>query len=151
MNELEQQVLSLAEDVWTNVLGTPTTLQPSKPLAEGESRVTGSVQISGAFSGAVAVECSLDLARRAAASMFALEEAAVGRSEIRDALGEIANMIGGNVKALLPAPSRLSVPEVVDDQLEAAAEKEPPTHAVSLGYEDHEIVISIVVADEDTT
>jgi len=34
--------------------------------------------------------------------------------EVTDALGELANMIGGNVKALLPEPCRISLPAVAD-------------------------------------
>ena len=33
-------------------------------------------------------------------------------AEVVDALGELTNMIGGNVKSLLPAPSQLSLPMV---------------------------------------
>jgi hypothetical protein len=32
--------------------------------------------------------------------------------EIADALGELANVVGGNVKAVLPGPSTLGLPEV---------------------------------------
>jgi len=33
---------------------------------------------------------------------------------MQDATGELSNMVGGNVKALLPQPSRLSLPSVVE-------------------------------------
>jgi hypothetical protein len=32
--------------------------------------------------------------------------------DIEDALGELANVVGGNVKAVLPGPSVLGLPEV---------------------------------------
>ncbi|MCW2532227.1 MAG: hypothetical protein JWP62_1797, partial [Blastococcus sp.] len=34
--------------------------------------------------------------------------------DVADAFGEIANVVGGNVKAALPGPSGLSLPEVGD-------------------------------------
>jgi hypothetical protein len=34
--------------------------------------------------------------------------------DVADAFGEIANVVGGNVKASLPGPSALSLPEVGD-------------------------------------
>jgi chemotaxis protein CheX len=43
--------------------------------------------------------------------MFQADEAPSGE-EIRDALGELTNVIGGNVKALFPGPSALSLPTV---------------------------------------
>jgi len=36
----------------------------------------------------------------------------VTSDEIGDALGELANVLGGNVKAMLPAPSTMSLPTV---------------------------------------
>jgi chemotaxis protein CheX len=47
--------------------------------------------------------------------MFDLEPEAVTLDETRDALGELTNMMGGNLKALLPGPSRLSLPTVVEE------------------------------------
>jgi chemotaxis protein CheX len=76
--------------------------------------LTGCVHIDGAWNGAALVECELPLARRITAVLFDRPAGDVSLHDVRDALGEITNMIGGNVKALLPAPSRLSLPTVVE-------------------------------------
>ena len=47
--------------------------------------------------------------RRAAAAMFAAPAESLFYTDLVDALGELTNMTGGNVKALLPGPSRLSL------------------------------------------
>jgi CheY-specific phosphatase CheX len=78
--------------------------------------MTGCVQISGAWDGAVTIQCSPDLARAAAAAMLEMEAAATSFDDVRDALGEIANMVGGNLKALLPGPTNLSLPLVVEGE-----------------------------------
>jgi chemotaxis protein CheX len=46
--------------------------------------------------------------------MLALEESdgAVSDADVADAVGELVNMIGGNVKSLMPGPSALSLPVV---------------------------------------
>ncbi|NIQ01639.1 MAG: chemotaxis protein CheX, partial [Nitrospinaceae bacterium] len=54
--------------------------------------------------------CPIPLARQAAAIMFQLQEDTAGPEEIQDAFGELANITGGNIKALLPEPSYLSLP-----------------------------------------
>ena len=46
------------------------------------------------------------------AVFFGTEPHHADPAEINDAIGEVANMIGGNVKALMPAPSQLSLPTV---------------------------------------
>ena len=44
--------------------------------------------------------------------MFHLEEQSAGPEDLQDALGELTNMTGGNIKSLLPEPCRLSLPTV---------------------------------------
>jgi chemotaxis protein CheX len=48
----------------------------------------------------------------AAAAMFGLSAVELTDAEVTDAVGELTNIIGGNIKSLLPGPSRLSMPVV---------------------------------------
>jgi chemotaxis protein CheX len=70
------------------------------------------VHISGAWEGVVTVESTSNLARRAASILLGVEEESATPEELGDTLGELTNIIGGNIKGLLPEPSRLSVPAV---------------------------------------
>lgn len=72
----------------------------------------GSVEISGTTQMTVSVDCSEVLARRLGAAMFDVDEEALSIEDVVDALGEVANIIGGNIKALLPGPSELGLPTV---------------------------------------
>ena len=76
-------------------------------------QLTGTIQITGAFRGAVILSVPHSVAAAAAAAMFALELSAVSEAEERDALGELTNMIGGHVKSMVPGPSQLALPAVV--------------------------------------
>jgi chemotaxis protein CheX len=78
----------------------------------GHRYVTAAVSITGEWEGTVAVACTDELARLVTAAFFGVEPADADDGEINDAIGEVANMIGGNVKALMPAPSQLSLPTV---------------------------------------
>lgn len=101
------------ETVWVAAVGLdvlgPEGSIPPPPLGS----FCGSVQITGAYRGAVTVSLSERLARRAAGAMFDTAPESISPEDLKDALGEIANMTGGNVKALLPGPSQLSLPQVV--------------------------------------
>ena len=44
--------------------------------------------------------------------MFSIEKGQVTDEEINDALSEMINIIGGNLKSLLPQPNQLSLPMV---------------------------------------
>jgi chemotaxis protein CheX len=105
----------IAERVWSMVLGLkllPVACDPGRP--EARDFVLGKVTISGNWRGSVTLGCSPSVARRAAAAMFGKEPAETDPGEIRDALGELTNMVGGNFKTLLKGDCRLSVPNVLD-------------------------------------
>ena len=44
----------------------------------------------------------------------------VGPGEVTDAVGELVNMVGGNLKGLVLAPSQLGLPLVVKGSIEPA-------------------------------
>ncbi|MCC7172970.1 MAG: chemotaxis protein CheX [Planctomycetes bacterium] len=76
--------------------------------------LTSLVQITGAWCGAVTFECTREMAKQIASAMFGSDAATVPDSEICDALGEVANMVGGAYKSLLPTPVNLSLPSVTE-------------------------------------
>ena len=116
MAHLEDSIADIVATVWETVLGMQVELDESMHLATVPEHPTyaGIVQIHGAWEGAIAVQCSEALARRTAMTMFDLTPDDVTTAELHDSLGEITNMIGGNLKALLPEPCLLGLPVVVE-------------------------------------
>ena len=105
------------DEIWGAVLGL--VLEPAGPddaQPEGTELVTGQVQITGEWSGAVFIELTAALARKATAAMFFTEPDEVTEDDLVDAVGELANMTGGNVKAQLEGPHALSLPSVTAGQ-----------------------------------
>ena len=98
-----------------NVFGSMAGLEPA--VAELEEaidgpRMTGVVQISGNWQGAILVQTTQELARTAAAAMLQIGADELTAGELQDALAELSNMIGGNIKGHVPGPSYLSMPTV---------------------------------------
>jgi chemotaxis protein CheX len=115
VNVSEDDICSLSADVWSSILGLEAVPAGTAPSAVEERTLTGCVHISGGpWEGTVSLECPTALATAAAAAMFGMEPEELSREEIDDALGELANMTGGGVKALVPGPSALSLPTVVE-------------------------------------
>jgi chemotaxis protein CheX len=104
----------MVEQVWTSYLD-PEGIDPLIPMEEGvnESEVHSSVSITGSWQGAVVYASSNAAARDAAAAFLAMEPDEVSAEDISDVLGEMANIVGGNVKAILPPGCYLSLPQVV--------------------------------------
>lgn len=116
----------LAEIV-ESVFGTMMNLAVDRcgsPWTPAGDRLTSVVHLTGDWCGAVLLECE-----RRQACQFARRFLCMGAPEgnmadgdppgtvddvVRDVLGELANMIGGNLKCVLTRGTRLSMPSVVD-------------------------------------
>ncbi len=98
---------------WTTSCRWSTSARSSLP-PDDEGVVLGRIAIDGPTSGVVSVALPALAARDAAARMFDMEPAAVAPEDVHDATGEITNMIGGNVKAMLAGEHRLGLPSVTD-------------------------------------
>ena len=107
-----EQVAEITRDVWGSFLAMDLTQAPADEGPLGGPTMTGCVHLSGAWGGSVLVETTADHAQHAAEAMFAADPGSLSADEVSDALGELTNMVGGNIKGLLPAPSSLSLPSV---------------------------------------
>jgi chemotaxis protein CheX len=74
----------------------------------------GWVSISGDWAGEVHVTTTAEAAQDIAAAMLQLDHAELGVDDVTDAIGEIANVIGGSVKSMVGGAA-LSLPQVVLD------------------------------------
>lgn len=111
-------ITSIAQDVWSSFLQMelePHPLGAESPPLDGRT-MTGTVHVSGAWQGSVFVQVPCDLAQACAEAMFAADPGSLTADEVCDALGELTNMVGGNIKSLLPAPSKLSIPSVAEGE-----------------------------------
>jgi len=112
----EDLVTEITSSVWRAFLPESDEIIPV-PASPAESTLTGSVYISGEWNGLVSLTCSATAATRAAAFMFATDVDEVSDSDVLDAVGELVNIVGGNVKGMLPPPTGLSLPSVTDGTL----------------------------------
>ena len=79
----------------------------------GPDRVIASVHLSGEWNGVIDIECDQRQACCFAARFLRDEDPPYGMT--RDVLGELINMIGGNLKCVLTSGIALSSPSVADD------------------------------------
>jgi len=113
----EDEIAQIVRSIWTSILDRVVEVDES--CCDGSWEVpgrslTGCVQLTGDFEGATLLFCTASLARSLASVMFSEDPASLSSEEIRDALGELVNMVAGNIKPLLEGTSRLSLPSVVE-------------------------------------
>ena len=83
---------------------------PSNVEGPATDSYTATVGFVGEWRGAVLVRCGRPTAEELAKRLFKQKE--VSPDDVADAMGELANMIGGNLKSCLPPGVILSVPSV---------------------------------------
>jgi chemotaxis protein CheX len=106
----EDHVCEVTELVCGSLLGSAAVIPTGAPVPEGSARVSAWVSIVGAWNGRVEVRVSPALALRLVREVMQLEADSPDSPDVADIVGELANMIGGNLKGLLPPDCRMSVP-----------------------------------------
>jgi len=80
----------------------------------GADQLTATIHLAGDWNGVLALECGHEQACAFAARFLSMEKPEMLDDDVRDVLGELTNMIGGNLKCVLAGGLRLSMPSVVD-------------------------------------
>ena len=78
------------------------------------SHLTSFVQMTGDWNGAVLLECSPRQACLFAGRILSMDTPYAVNDDVRDVLGELANVIGGNLKCGMSTGVRLSMPSVME-------------------------------------
>lgn len=103
----------LGEDVLTAFLLQDGPGGPPDDTAP-DGRLRASVTVSGEWSGWITLEVSRAAARDLTRRMLQVDD--VSDADVHDAVGELVNVLGGNVKSLLVEGSVLGLPEVTDGE-----------------------------------
>lgn len=104
-------VWQVVAQVWQSVLGVPA--RRAEHAFSLDDALTASVGLHGRWNGAVTLTCPPAAATAVARAMLDVAvHDSLSEQDVEDALGEVANVVGGNVKALLTGADRLGLPRV---------------------------------------
>jgi chemotaxis protein CheX len=107
------ELAQIVESVFAAMLGLEAS-ECGTPWFPGADRLTSAVHLAGDWNGAVLLECDQRQACRFAGRFLSMDPSDTVDDVVRDVLGELANMIGGNLKCVLSQGIRLSMPTVMD-------------------------------------
>jgi chemotaxis protein CheX len=107
------ELAQIVESVFATMLGLEA-VECGTPWFPGGDRLTSAVHLAGDWNGAVLLECDQRQACRFAGRFLSMDPSDTVDDVVRDVLGELANMIGGNLKCVLSQGIRLSMPSVMD-------------------------------------
>jgi chemotaxis protein CheX len=109
---LPSELAQIVESVFRTMLNLDVS-QCDASWFPSEARLTSSIHLAGDWSGAVLLECNEQQACRIAGRFLAMDPPDAVDDVVRDVLGEMANMIGGNLKCILSPGIQLSMPSVI--------------------------------------
>ena len=112
MEEIEAEIYLVLQSVCGATLG----LEVERPTGDAvhpdlEQAVGAFVEISGETPTSLLLECSEALARATASAMFSSDPSDLTDLDLQDAVAELINIIGGNVRALVSSGSQLGIPK----------------------------------------
>jgi len=113
IDSYQADVRRIVEDVFRSMLDTQVKHCPEAG-SPASGTVTASVHFAGEWKGAVLLQCKPAQAFVFTSRLMAGVKPLRIDADVRDALGELANMLGGNLKSVLPTGVVLSMPSVVD-------------------------------------
>jgi chemotaxis protein CheX len=139
-------VWGVVEVVWGSLLGTCPS--PVEPLVVGPDWVSAVVTLDGSWRGSVAFSCPPRTADHVARTMLELAAAEPDPDpeDVEDAVREVVNVLGGNVKALLPGGRSLGLPTVVLGPPRVAGEL---AGALDIGWPGHVARVAVWSVAED--
>jgi len=137
------ELTQIAQMVWESVLQMPL-----EPIATGVNEhdaasLTAIISITGAWNGHVTATVSESLAHQIASTMLEIGPESLSREDVFDALREVINMLGGNVKAVLPAPCQLSLPLVATGPLEMSFGRRSVEESIHFQCHEHSLEITL--------
>lgn len=119
---IRRELSNTLSSIWKDMLGLPTSPTAAiEPSSDSLDMLSASIAISGAWAGKITVCLERCLVLKIASIMFKRSETKLSEEEIDDALREMTNMLGGNIKFVLPQSSQgkqcsLSIPSSANNK-----------------------------------
>jgi len=111
---LPVELAQVVQSVFRTMIGLEVSEGGESWFPYHRNRLMAAVHLSGHWNGVVVLECDEDQARRFARKFLETARPETVYDVVRDVFGELANMIGGNMKSILSGGIQLSLPCVVD-------------------------------------
>lgn len=108
----ENVIEEITQSIFSTMLNIELIRDEVPPPPDRNLLLTA-IQIAGEWTGSVVLGLSPELACEAASAMLEIPLQEVAQTDLGDVAAELVNMVGGNLKSLLPGPSYLSLPTII--------------------------------------
>lgn len=144
MDLAREDILALVEQTWETLFGE--SVESVEIPSSGGMEMRATVGISGEWNGRVVLDLGPESALQIACRLLEASPGELEPPAILDAAGEMANILAGNLKSMLPQPSKLGLPVVeAGDAIGNSPEScIPNPHTVSILWNEARISVRLV-------
>jgi chemotaxis protein CheX len=114
METYRQPAVRAVGEIFRTMIDTETWPLAETPSTLPEHPIVGAVYLSGEWSGAMLLETWAGQAFVWTHKLLSVPAPTTLDDDVRDCVGELTNMVAGNLKSLLPFKIELSIPSVVE-------------------------------------
>jgi chemotaxis protein CheX len=149
--DLKASVANSMKEVFNTMLPMEAELIDSETVEiDNGNRIVGSVSFAGSVMGNVNIQVSDVFARIMASMILGMEgEDSIGDEEIYDVIGELSNMVGGNLKSRLfdyGFPCNLSIPSITSGGHYRIESKNWARHErVAFRHREHILLVEVYI------
>ncbi|MEV6931079.1 chemotaxis protein CheX [Dactylosporangium sp. NPDC051485] len=145
---VDQDLIEIVNEVWDAYLQQPEATAVEDPQAPHPRAITAAVSITGAWEGHVRVLVPPAAAGDITAIMLAMQAGEITDRDVTDAMGELINVVGGNIKNRGAQPAKLGLPVVASGKMLFPATRE--THRLAVSWQDDDpILFSVLHVNPD--
>jgi chemotaxis protein CheX len=153
--QMSRFIIETTRDVFSTMV--MMELRDESPLSETvdhfHDSISGMVGFAGIYSGALSIHCPFSLARKITSGMLGMECDEID-DDVNDALGEIANMLGGGIKHALSTSGldvKLSTPTVISgENYKVKSLSDSNSVVIPFYREDERLLVGLTLTREDT-
>jgi chemotaxis protein CheX len=150
--DMARYIIEATKDVFSTmmVMEVEDHYPMQEPVNEFHCSITGMVGLAGSYTGILSIHCPQPLALKITSNMLGMEVEEVGE-DVNDALGEIANMLGGHVKQVLSkggSDLNLSIPTVISGETYTISSVNDDTVIIPFQFEDEKFLVGLTIRKE---
>lgn len=150
--EMARFIIEATKEVFSTMMVMEVADQypMQEPVNKFHCSITGMVGLAGSYTGILSIHCPQTLALKITSNMLGMEVEEVGE-DVNDALGEIANMLGGHVKQVLSKGGldlNLSIPTVISGETYSISSVSDDTVIIPFQFEDERFLVGLTIRKE---
>lgn len=107
----DDRILDSCRELWMTTLGLDLSPNVDSKTDSESMPFASYVKVSGEFRGAIILECPRQIAKHAAAMLFATDSETVPEDEMQDAVEELTRIVGKGIQKKFFDPGKVSAPK----------------------------------------